>query len=123
MSNESVKLPKIKWTISPAPTGKFSSFHKRSWPYAEFVNGGNPAVMIRCEDSYRLSDAKSGDHAPLKVYIADHSIRETNKEAAAFEWKRVKGEFKTLVDAKKAAIEVYERYPAFWPKHLRPEQK
>jgi ribosomal protein L37AE/L43A len=98
---------KLKWRIDPAPTGPYSSFQKRNWPSAYYANG-SPAAQLICPDPYHPRDAKEGKHASLKVRVADWSQK-------PWKWRAVKGEFKTLAEAKAAAARVIEQVPAFIP--------
>ncbi len=104
---------KLKWKIAAPPTGKYRSFDKRSWPSANHENG-RPAVMISCDDSYVPANVKTGSHGPLAVRIADWSMP-TDPEAARWQWRKLKGTFATLDEAKRAAQAVLAKHPEFWP--------
>ena len=95
---------KLKWTVSEAPTGRYRSFHKRGWPYAEFADGRN-AAMIHCDDSYIPANVREGKHAPLFVYIADYSAGDS------FKWRKLKMNAATLDDAKAIAANFWTKRP------------
>lgn len=116
-----MKHSKIKWRVSPAPTGPFRSFHSRAWPYAEYSNGDSCA-HIRCDESYRPADAKSGKHDELTLYIADWSV--STKEHKTFKWKRAVRKPATVDEAKLLLKELLDKYPHFrGPKELFEEQE
>jgi len=101
----------IKWKASEPPSGRFRSFSTRAWPSAEYANG-DPAVSIYSTDEYRPADAKSGQHAPLTVMIADWGLSPEEKaKRGAFVWRKMKGEFKTLAEAKAAAEKLLAANP------------
>jgi hypothetical protein len=101
----------VKWKASEPPSGRFRSFSTRAWPSAEYANG-DPAVSIYSTDEYRPADAKSGQHAPLTVMIADWGLSPEEKaKRGAFVWRKMKGEFKTLAEAKAAAEKLLTANP------------
>lgn len=63
---------KIKWRVSPAPTGRYKSFEKRNFPYAEYENGETLADML-CGDSYVPALHKDSDDLELKLRVMDYS--------------------------------------------------
>lgn len=101
------KKLKLKWKISPKPTGRYASFDKRSWPSADFENG-KCAAQIICETDYSLQCAKSGNHGELIVMVADHS-------ATPWKWRKLKETFATIENAKLATLEMFEKHPEFKP--------
>ena len=110
---------KIKWKVSEKPSGPYRSFYNRAWPDAYYDNAGkDPAAAIYCSASYDPSQAKTGDHPPLTLMIADHSV-----PGPGFTWRKVKGEFKTLQEAKDKAEELIEKYPNIHPKLIPPRRK
>lgn len=104
---------KLKWHVNPAPTGRFKAFEHRSWPRAQI--GEKYVARILCADDYRPADAKAGTHEPLKVAIADYRVA-SNPTGAAFCWRTLKGEFKTLAEAKQAAQMFLEAHPEIMEK-------
>ena len=102
-----MKLPKIKWRVQPAPTGRYRSFDRRGWPSAEYSDG-QLAASIRCEDAYYPAHAKTGAHAPLTLVVYDYS-KGTQERASRVLVKR----FSTLEEAKAALLPALEKYPEF----------
>jgi len=94
------QIRKLIWKVDSAPTGPYRSFQKRGWPSAEF--NGEMMIMLRSEDSYNPRSIASGDHAPIRVSVADRRP-EHNEVKNGFTCKRLKGEFATLSEAKAAA--------------------
>jgi len=91
-----------------------ASFHKRSWPTAEYEDG-SMAAMIQCEDNYHYQKAKTGNHAALTVYVADHSLD------PVWKWRKLILTFETLKEAKEAVLEILKKYPNF--QKVRKEDK
>ena len=96
-----------KWKVDPEPTGRYRSFKRRGWPTA-YYSDDRIAASINCEEPYNTQRAKSGNHSPLILRIAVYN-------GGSFVWRRVKGEFKTLEDAKKRFEELVEKFPAITP--------
>ena len=116
-----MKHSKIKWKVAEAPTGRYRSFFSRDWPHAYYENGDSCA-FIKCDDSYRPADAKSGNHSELKLYIADWSI--STKEHKTFKWKVAVRRPATVAEAKVLLNELLEKFPSFrGPKELFEEQE
>ena len=101
----------LKWSVQPAPTGKWKAFHHRGWPTADYTGTDTLAVVLICEDDYRPANVKTGRHAPIQIKIADFS-RGTRV------WRKVLKEAKTLEEAKAIAEEAVKNYPDFKPKAL-----
>jgi hypothetical protein len=103
-----------KWKVASAPTGRFRSFQHRSWPIAIYAASDKTAAQIICgngelHDSYSPTKARSGDHAELKVMVADHS-------QPKWQWRTLKQRFATL-DAAKAGFDTFiAGRPDFAPK-------
>ena len=104
-------MVKLKWQVGEAPTGKYRSFVKRSWPTASYKDTDRPALMIECEDSYYPAAAKTGQHKELTVMIADYSVTEST-----FQWRRLKARFAILDEAKAAGERFLNAHPEFLPK-------
>ena len=113
-----MKTVKIKWKVSPVPTGRYRSFEVRAWPTADYV-GDYAATTILCEKEYVPADVKTGNHPPLTLLIAKWYTKEERGDKAAFDWVRIKRKFPTLKEAKKFAGEFLNRHPEYWPEHLR----
>ena len=98
-----MKPYKIKWQVSPVPTGRYSSFDRRGWPTACYddVEFGDVCAFIQCDDEYRPTNVKTGNHAELTLIIADYS-KEGNS------WGRVKStkKYATLKEAKEALVRI-----------------
>lgn len=106
---------KIKWEVSPAPTGPYRSFHHRGWPLAHYKDEKeSAAAQIQCEDAYNPSQVKTGAHAPLTLYVADYS--QASPEKGAFVWMAAKTKCATLKEAKELLIRILEKYPQMMPK-------
>jgi transcription elongation factor Elf1 len=102
---------KIKWRVDPPPTGQWSSFSQRAWPSADYVNG-DPAASIHCSEEYRPANVKSGQHPPLKVWVADWNIPpEERGKKGRWVWRAMKGEFATLKEAQAAAAKLIDAHP------------
>ena len=102
----------ITWKVQEAPTGYYRSFSHRGWPQA-FYAGNRMAASIECEDSYRPADARNGTHAPLIVRVADYSAKPT------WTWRKMKGQFATLAEAKAAFEALLAKTPTLIPEDLR----
>jgi len=109
---------KLTWKIAPEPTGQYRSFEKRPWPKAYFSGGDKPAVSVSCSDRYTLEKAKSGEHAPLVVSVADWSVSK-----CSFSWIKIKRNFATMEEVKKAVILFFDHNPHFLPKEVETTSK
>lgn len=109
---------KIHWKVSPAATGPYRSFQHRGWPMAHHAGPQeHPAALITSTDDYHPARAKTGDHAELRVHIAQyHHDDESRKKHGAFSWRRLKTPAKTLDHAKKLAQSALDAHPHFHPK-------
>ena len=104
---------KLKWRVSPSPTGRYRSFENRAWPMA-YVNGtaddiGDAVAYITCADEYRPSNVKTGKHAELTVNIADRL-----QGSQGWHWRRLKKKFSTLDEAKQAAQAFFDKHPQYY---------
>jgi hypothetical protein len=106
-------LVKLKWTVAEAPSGRYRSFEKRSWPTAEYKHTDFIAASIECEDSYRPADVKTGAHRELKVKVAQYSRNEDGRQL--WVWRTLKARFATLDEAKAAAEKFLETNLSFRP--------
>jgi len=109
---------KLKWKVQPVPTGRWRSFEKRGWPWADFHGTDLCAARIDCEDSYHPRNASAGLHSPLIVYVAKYN-RDRSNGQAAFDWMRVKRPFSCIKEAKEAATEVIRKNPWLLPTQLK----
>lgn len=99
-SRAPMPAPKIKWTAAYAPTGAYRSFVQRGWPHASYANERrDPCGDIRCADEYVPARVRSGQHAPLTLRVADHSVK-------PWKWITLTGTHPTLPEAK-AALDAY----------------
>lgn len=103
---------KLKWKVQPEPTGRWRSFENRGWPMATFPNG-TMAARIDCGDDYKPANVREGKHGELTLYLADYSDR--GPGASAWKWVRVIKTFKTVAEAKEAAVKLYEKFPKYLP--------
>lgn len=103
---------KIKWTVSPAPTGRYRSFFSRAWPSASFECGSYAAVLS-CVDEYVPSRVRSGDHAEIKITVALHGVKPPEEGLKTVVLKR---RAKTLDEAKSIVLEFYGENPKYTPK-------
>lgn len=96
---------KLKWKVAEAPTGRYRSFQKRSWPWAE--NSEEEVLFqLLCEDSYVPKLVKSGQHGEITVRVG------VRKGATrGFNWHRLKARFARIEDAKAAAQKFYDDRP------------
>jgi hypothetical protein len=108
------QMIKLQWRVADAPTGRYRSFQKRGWPSADFKGTDRSAAHIYCDDSYVPANAKSGEHRELTVTIADYSAHNDS-----FKWRTLKARFKTLDEAKAAAVAALEKHPDFIPQELK----
>lgn len=107
---------KIKWVVSEAPIGRCRSFDNRSWPSAHYNDEREtPCAAIYCENEYRPTWAKSGEHKPLEIRIADHSTSATT----SWTWRKLKAQAATLDEAKTLVKEFLERHQEFVPEAFR----
>lgn len=103
---------KLKWKVKEKQTGRYAAFHKRGWPGAHYDGTDKAAVSIHCKDDYHIQLAKSGNHQPLEVWIADYNF------SPGFKWRKVTQIFKTLNEAKEFALEFLNKHPELAPKDL-----
>lgn len=106
---------KLKWKVAEAPTGPYRSFEKRRWPTAEYVDG-SPAARIECDDRYVPANARSGNHAPLTLWIADHSAKPN------WAWRKAKSTFATLQEAKDAVTDLLKKNPQCVPDQFKSDK-
>ena len=89
---------KIKWKVAEKETGRWAWLHKRGWPTADYEDGSICAT-IRCADEYIPSQVKIGNHAELKLMIADYS-------KTPWVWVVAKTRYATLKEAKEGLVKV-----------------
>jgi len=103
-----MKLPKLVWVLSS--TLKNGLF--RAWPEMHYEGQNGPVgAKIECTDSYTNEIAKSGQHAPLTVRLADYSKTPTA-------WTNIRGTFRTLDLAKSSTFSLLAQHPEMIPKDL-----
>lgn len=98
---------KIKWIVSPKPTGMYRSFQKRAWPHADYLDGTFCASLL-CETPYSARAVKIGDHPEIIVRIADHSRK-------PWQARILKAKAKTLAEAKAMVKEHLAKYTNYMP--------
>ena len=91
---------KLKWKNGSRPTGRYRAFDTWAWPSGHYLNG-KPAAIIYCDDSFSPLKAKSGEHKPLKLCVADYTV-------TPWKWRTVKKRYDTLDEAKAAALPIIE---------------
>lgn len=62
-----------------------------------------------CEDDYVPRAVKLGKHGPISIRMADRT--EQFPGSAAFTWKKLKKQAKTLDEAKQIAQEFFDKHP------------
>lgn len=114
---------KLKWRVSPEPTGRYRSFDTRSWPHADYPNG-DTAAMLTCSESYTADLAKggltmSGNPPVIYAYVADYSNYNSetpDPQKSPWNYRKLKQEFNNVRDAKDACVRVLIKNPNFVPK-------
>ncbi len=101
-----------KWKVASAPTGRYRSFEAWSWPMASYTKGDIPAAQIICSDSYTPSRARDGDHEPLKLMIADHSV-------SPWKWRTIKVRYPTLAETKAGFDRALAAMPSMIPDKVK----
>ena len=97
---------KIKWEVSPAPTGRYKSFQRRGWPVGR-LDAGN-SVILFCKDTYVPANIKTGNHSEITVMVDvwndayGNLKRVTLKKSAA-----------TLKEAKEVAASFFNANPQY----------
>lgn len=105
-------MPKLKWQVSSAPTGRYRSFERRGWPMA--YAGDKVIAHMTCEDDYVPKKVREGTHKPIKVRVAQYSDTDQERGGRGFKWRTLKQESATLDDAKKLAQYFFDNHPAFF---------
>ncbi len=103
-------MMKFTWRVSPAPTGHYRSFERRSWPSAWWADGSALAI-ITCVDSYEPQFARSGRHAELWVLVANRDV--DHDRYGAFRWRRLPKPASTLAEAKRLLEDFLAANPQF----------
>lgn len=115
-----MNLPKLKWKISEAPTGRYRSFEHRPWPMALYPDG-QLAAQIVCEDSwhrsYKPRVAKSGEHPPLTLHVFDYSDGVQVRHC-----RKAKTRPKTVAEAKELLVKTLTNHSHFIPTEFRQTQ-
>ena len=97
---------KFKWIVSPAPFGPYKSFAKRGWPTAFSADGNSAMFAVSCVDDYVPSLVKTGNHAPLKLLVADRT-----GHINGWTWMALRREFSNLKELKEAASKFADDKP------------
>lgn len=105
---------KLKWKVSPEPTGQYRSFQQRSWPSAEYPGKDDKyaqhAGSLSSVDSYTGRDSKRKD-LDLRVWVADYRDLE-----ASFTNRRLKATAKSVKEGKAMLVAFLDAHPEFQPK-------
>ena len=110
------KVPKLKWKVEAAPTGKYRSFSTRGWPHANYPGdrGHLAGTIINTENqNYSAYMVKNNTHAPLKVVVYDYSLGVQQRKYVTS-----KATFATVDEAKAALLRIIEQNPHFVPEEL-----
>ncbi len=115
---------KIKWKVSEKDTGKFRSFTKRSWPtaYYQLEDGSEIfCASLHSMGGYRPSDVKTGNHFPIKLWVAVHATEEERKLTNCASWgvRKLKYDYLYLKQAKDALLDYIKNNPSVLPECLR----
>jgi hypothetical protein len=111
-------MAKLKWQVGAAPTGRYHSFHKRSWPSAYL--GENMVAWLDHPLSYTPALGRSDDmglrepYEGVCAYVADRS------QPGPFKWRRMKERFDSVAEAKAWVEAFYERNPGWLPATPKP---
>lgn len=97
---------KLKWRVAEKPSGMCRSFYKRGWPTAYYHDNGEPAFQLICDDRYEPANIQSGNHAEIKIMVADYRM-------SPWIWRTLKKRAATLKEAKEIAQEFIETNPSF----------
>lgn len=89
---------KLVWRVSPAPSGRYSSFQSRAFPSANYKNG-EPAAQLICSESYQ-SFHKDATGLEIVIMVALW-------ENDTFNWRKLKRSARSIAEAK-------ERVEAFF---------
>jgi len=95
---------KIKWEVSPAPTGLYRTFHRRNWPVG-VINNKNRILLV-CDDVYVPANAKSGNHSPITIKV------DVFKDGEMKLFRMIQTS-PTLADAKDRAVKFFVANPHF----------
>lgn len=69
MVRRSSKTVKLVWRVGEKPTGRYRSFHKRSWPSATYAGTEEFAGFMVAVDG-RGYTAREAETTELRVYVA-----------------------------------------------------
>jgi len=108
--NTPTKVIKYKWKVQKDDCNRFVP---RPWPDVEL--DGNTIAHIRCSNSYSINKAKTGNHSPLSLYVAI----ENYKENSTWCWRKIKGEFKTIKEAKNGFASFVKNNPNIFDFHTK----
>jgi hypothetical protein len=103
----------LNWKGSPAPTGKYCSFEKRSWPGADYSDG-SPAAALYGDKPYSKVNGEGG--SVIRVCVADWSVGKTEegrRKSGAFVWRTLSQRASSLKEAKSMAESFLSRHPEY----------
>lgn len=115
-------MVKLYWKVQPEPTGRYRSFEHRGWPCAYYDKscgqdvGSKPAAFLYCEDDYRPSDVRLGNHKEIKVSILHHTHPERGNSWKVFYLRKRAA---TLDEAKQMVQEFLEKNPEWMPPEVK----
>lgn len=106
---------RLKWRVSPEPTGRYRSFEQRGWPMAYYPDG-TYAGCLTCPDPYEPWNMREGKHAPITITIARHHPKSEWGQLGAWTVVRLKATQPNLPAAKKALEDFLGRMTEYHPK-------
>ena len=101
-------MVKIKWEVSPVPTGKYRGFSRRGWPIGFLKDNESQRVLLSCEDEYRPSLVKEGNHSEIKVSLDIYNEGYDNYKLVTLKMRP-----HTLSEAKELAADFFKANPQF----------
>lgn len=93
---------KIKWKVAPKPTGQYRSFEKRGWPSGFIDDKAAFSIVSPSREGYSQKPLE-----PLHLYVAIWRLQLSG--LPTFDWRKVKGEFSSVEEAKAKAAELAAR--------------
>lgn len=100
---------RVIWRSGDRPTGSYASFHHQPWPIAYYGSkDGEWCAQLVCATRYSGTAAKSGEHEPITVMVADYSRK-------PFVWLTLKARAKNMAEAKALVADFLKRHPEVIP--------
>lgn len=96
-------MPKVVWVMGEKPTGRFRSFHHRSWPTAFYHRKDGPiaARIMPIQVAHKSYFPQIKEIAELQIGIADYRVKDQS-----FVWRRLT----MAVTGYTAATELFETW-------------